>query len=1604
MGAKVYSAGTIFLQVVPVFKDVMDDIRRNARDWDAALGDQMEKSGREAGKRANKAIGEELTKGNREAGKKAGDDYAGAFSETFRNGVRKANRELEPIEVKVESNGVRRELAQIRREFKELGDQEIGVDIDAKEAYAELLILEARLRGVQADAKSIRVKVDVDEATKGVEAFRKRVEKALPDIDIPVHVETKAAEREIGAFEKKIRDSARRASRELGDSISPELRKIARELDALGNANIGIDVNSEEALAKLREVYVQLKQVSSDNVDIGVEVDSLAAMAQLEVVDRLAGKLDGKQVSIDVDIDGAETAAAKVGGLSALLRLFSGNADGASASGQEVANSFRAFNGVVLASVTLLPALVPALAAVGGGLLALLPILAAVAGGLGAVVIGFSGIGDAVSALGAVQDNAAKDSLAAAKTMNSAAESVADAQLALARAEQQAAWARADAARQVARAKEAAAEAIEQALEQQKQAQEDYRDSVKDVRDAEEDLRQARKDAAQELMDLDNQVAQNKLDIEQGVIDVFNAQAEFNAVMADGSATNQDRDQARINLEQAELRLKELRQEQERLAAEKAKADKKGVEGTDTVKNAQDALTQALKDQKDAQKALQDASEAVTKARIEGARQIADAERNAARVAISSAQSVADAKRNLTRAEEDYAVALEKTGELGSASQQKLDLAMSKLGPAGQRFARFIFSLRERFYKFRNDIQEAFLPSVQRALEGFLDAYGPRLSHFFVRMARVAGKLFEELSKAFRGPTFRQFFAMMDRFGPKLLRQFGKTAINWLKVFARFMIISGPAALALSKAMLRISKAVLEWVNSKKGTETIQRFLGYARKVGPEVAQFFWDLVLAIVNIMEALAPFGEMVLKVLDVILKWIASLDPKTLGIIVTAILGLVIAFQLANLAVFVAYGAFSALLTPVGLVVFLIAAIITAFVILYIRFKSFRKVVDTVAAAWWAFAKIMFNFYKVILTAMAAAIVWLITKIFIPYWQAVWPVIQTVLVGIYNLWQTVLWPTFKAIGKVILWLVKNIAIPYFKLLWAAVKLYFKAIKVLWVNILWPVLDLIGTVIYKLWDKFWRPTVNKIRDKWNDFMTGAKFIWDTVLHPVLKSIMDTVLPKFQAAWETVIGAIGKAWELLKKYVAEPIFTIVDLILNQGIIDGFNTIAKFVGSTPMDHVNLPFTKEGNAVKKATGGVLPGYTPGRDTHKFYSATAGRLELSGGEAIMRPEFTRAAGKGWVDQMNYLSRTRGVRGVQEALNHQFGAFARGGVLKNPDAPVTVNGNKIAAVFAAQMAIAAKLGGPNWYLMQGGYGGNHIAASGTSHNYPGVGDLGRTGLSFYDQEWARKVGLWGWARNIPGAASVGSGAHVHALSAFSPGTAVSPQRASYLGGGDGLGGSDYGPRPKMLSNIGELLASFDLSNLPKGGGAQGIKKVVHNYPDYLAKIVKDPIHWAKGLIEGPVKEFKSKFDSPIGHMIAELPGKMVKKIAHKALDMIPGVSKFNAAGHLISSGAHAAGDAAADAVGLRNGGIIPYNGVMKYDSGGYLPPGLTSVVNLTGRPEPVLTREQMEGRGREGDTFHYEPHFEGSDLTAADVVRDMDHARRKMRREGRYARNHS
>jgi hypothetical protein len=131
----------------------------------------------------------------------------------------------------------------------------------------------------------------------------------------------------------------------------------------------------------------------------------------------------------------------------------------------------------------------------------------------------------------------------------------------------------------------------------------------------------------------------------------------------------------------------------------------------------------------------------------------------------------------------------------------------------------------------------------------------------------------------------------------------------------------------------------------------------------------------------------------------------------------------------------------------------------------------------------------------------------------------------------------------------------------------------------------------------------------------------------------------------------------------------------------------------------------------ATGGVMPGYTPGRDVHSFYSPTAGSLYLSGGEAIMRPEFTRAVGgERGVKELNDAAR----RGDHEHLDLAM-HFADGGVI--PSAPMRgVNAFADSGVWRGLWSIV-KGAFPQSRLTSAYRGGSRTASGNQSYHSRGM-----------------------------------------------------------------------------------------------------------------------------------------------------------------------------------------------------------------------------------------------------------------------------------------------
>ena len=166
-----------------------------------------------------------------------------------------------------------------------------------------------------------------------------------------------------------------------------------------------------------------------------------------------------------------------------------------------------------------------------------------------------------------------------------------------------------------------------------------------------------------------------------------------------------------------------------------------------------------------------------------------------------------------------------------------------------------------------------------------------------------------------------------------------------------------------------------------------------------------------------------------------------------------------------------------------------------------------------------------------------------------------------------------------------------------------------------------------------------------WNGIKQIMAGVWTWISQHVITSFKNG-LGSLGRAMQSMRDMAAKAWNGLKSAAATPVRWVVNVVYTNGIQKVWNGIAGAVG---LNKLKLPDAK----IKFARGGVMPGYTPGRDVMM--------AAVSGGEAIMRPEFTRAVGKRRIDEWNRLARTGGATAVRSALSG-LPHYANGGVVSS------------------------------------------------------------------------------------------------------------------------------------------------------------------------------------------------------------------------------------------------------------------------------------------------------------------------------------------------------
>jgi TP901 family phage tail tape measure protein len=290
-------------------------------------------------------------------------------------------------------------------------------------------------------------------------------------------------------------------------------------------------------------------------------------------------------------------------------------------------------------------------------------------------------------------------------------------------------------------------------------------------------------------------------------------------------------------------------------------------------------------------------------------------------------------------------------------------------------------------------------------------------------------------------------------------------------------------------------------------------------------------------------------------------------------------------------------------------------------------------TMGAAWNWIKNTVINAWTFEIKGMAAIVTWLWKNVIVPTFEGIknalnnaWTWIKSNVIDAFVL-------AVKVWGAIFTWLWKNVIVPTFEGIKNALNNAWTWIKSNVIDAFVLAVKVWGAIFTWLWKNAVSPAFDGIK---NVASAGWTWVRDNVFTPFKQGING-----IGTAFDNTQKFIATAWNKIKEAAAAPVRWIVNTVYTNGIEKVWNGIASKVG-VPLQ---LPNVSAGFA-DGGVYGTRPGYTPGRDTHL--------IAVSGGEAIMRPEWARAIGHDGVNHMNGLAKRGGVGAVRKAMG-----FADGGI---------------------------------------------------------------------------------------------------------------------------------------------------------------------------------------------------------------------------------------------------------------------------------------------------------------------------------------------------------
>lgn len=850
-----------------------------------------------------------------------GKTAGGAFAEEAKQAIERGLKNLPEINLDANSTAAQRAVATLREQLATLRDQRVGIDIDRDRFEQELAYVLAQLESLSNNPQAIELKYDVDSAAKSLRKFADQVRPAMQEAG------EEGGETWAGAFNESMTKRIGQAIRQIPnvqmtvDNSDAEraLAAIRVSMEQLSDLEIGVDIDANAAFSQLIALRERLEALDRDDVDVHVRTNAAAAAAELSLV---SGAARDAGFSMQDFAQNTNVTISRLGYLVAIgASLGSIVAPAAAAAAVAVSGLGVAAAGAVLG----LGALALGFVGIGDAVSKIDAYEQDADKSAKSLATANNQVANALDSVRNSEENLARAREDADRNQERAAERIADAQRSLGRTRRDVADsirrardAQVEAIRDIAEAREDARERVKDAADAEAEAERDLTRANKDQTEARQELNQALRDAVRDLAELDTAVKRNSNEIDKATTESMKAKLELDKIMSNPRSSELEKRMALEAYQDRLIQIEELKNKQAELKKQQEEAAKTGVESTDRVKRAREKLATADERVSDAQKRVEKSEKALIKAREDGVKAVADAQKRAEEAARSyqraqtdGAERIADAQRSVTDAQraandqqrnsqrsiKDAQDALAKSqrgltsayqglGVAGGEAFDNMNDALAELSPAGQAFAKWLYSLKPALKELRDVAQEGLLPGVQQGIQTLIDYYFPEFKQFVGDISTGLGNMFAATGKVLTDPRWEKFFGFLADNALPSLEGMWVMSLNLARGIANIVMALNPLAKPMGQGLVQLTEDFAKWSDQLGSDTGFQSFMEYTRRVGPKVGELISQMAEFMLRLVEAAAPIGEVVLDAVTAVFEWINSWDIETLTAVVTTV----------------------------------------------------------------------------------------------------------------------------------------------------------------------------------------------------------------------------------------------------------------------------------------------------------------------------------------------------------------------------------------------------------------------------------------------------------------------------------------------------------------------------------------------------------------------------------------------------------------------------------------------------------------------------------------------------------------------------------------------